>query len=59
VLLLAAMDSKRGLSKSYLEAPAAKRFRENLSDLFLTNSLSSTRVGTLFVDAEASPINHL
>ena len=48
------MQSKRGPSAIYTHAPAEKRLRSNLTDLFLTNALSAARCGSLLVDAEAA-----
>ena len=55
---LGAMLSKRSLPSSYSDAPREKRFRANMSDLFLTNALSASRVASLLDDAEVSDIHH-
>ena len=47
------------MPSSYPEAPREKRFRSNVTDLFLTNSLSATRCSTLLDDAEAAGAQHI
>ncbi len=48
--LVQAPQGKRGVPKTYANAPVEKRLRVNLADLFLTNSLSAARSATLLAD---------
>ena len=48
------MLSKRSLGCERRELPVAKRFRANLSDLFLSNAVGASRMASLAADAAGS-----
>lgn len=47
------------MPSSHSDAPAEKRFRTNATDLFFTNALSASRVGSLISDAELAGARHV
>ena len=48
------MLSKRARGYDEVKVPVQKRLRENISDLFLSNSISASRAADLFHDAAAA-----
>jgi hypothetical protein len=53
------MLSKRSLPYNPQQVPDAKRFRLNLADLFLTNTVSAKRAVGLFADAHSAGTQHI
>ena len=53
------MLSKRSLGLDLRELPPKKRFRANLGDLVLSNTISAERASSLFSDAASSGARHV
>ena len=53
------MFGKNRLPYDPEQEPSAKRFKLNVSDLFLTNTVSATRAASVFADAQDAGIKHV